>query len=67
MYSDKPSERMDVLKWLKTRDFDTVCDFAHVEPSTMREQLAALAALPYPLARKYGKMLKDKIMESVHV
>lgn len=66
IYGGEMKPRLEVIRWLKTKDFDTVCDCAEVEITSMREQLAALTALPVPLARKYGKLLRDKIMSGVH-
>ncbi len=66
IYGEEPKQRLDVIRWLKSRDFETVCDFAHVEVISMRQQMAALVALPIPLARKYGKILRDRIMDGIH-
>lgn len=66
IYSTEMKERLEALRWLKSKDFNTVCDMAEVEPGTMREQLATLATLTPALAAKYGKLLRDKIMEGVH-
>lgn len=66
LYSGDTGERLEALRWLKSKDFETVCDFAEVEHTSMREQLVQLASFPHQLARKYGKLLRDKIMEHVH-
>lgn len=66
IYSGKPSHRNDVIHWLGEEDFNTVCDHAHVEPDQMREQIAALCRLPTPLAKKYGKMLRNFVMHGIH-
>lgn len=60
------SARLEVIRWVKTRDFETVCDFAHVEHTSMREQFQALLMMPASLARKYGKPLCELIMTGVH-
>lgn len=62
IYSGETGPRLEVIRWLKTRDFETVCDLAHVEYQSMREQMASLLAMPEPLARKYGKLLIAKVI-----
>lgn len=66
LYSDETRDRLEALRWLKTKDFETVCDFAEVEHTSMRDQLVQLASFPQNLARKYGKLLRDEIMSHVH-
>ncbi len=66
IYGSDLSPRLEVIRWLQTKDFETVCEFAHVEPMSMREQLMALIELPTDLARKYGKLLRDKVMEGLN-
>lgn len=66
LYGGTPKERTDVIIWLKSPDFDVVCEFAHIEPVQMREQFLNLATMPTNLCRKYGKLLRDKIMEGIH-
>jgi len=66
IYSGKPCHRNEVIHWLAEDDFDTVCDHAHVEAEEMREQIAALCRLPIPLAKKYGKMLRNYVMHGIH-
>lgn len=65
-YEGQQSARSEVIRWLKTKDFETVCDYAHVEPAQMQEQIATLLTLPIPLAKKYGRMLRLRVMEGVH-
>lgn len=65
LYEGDGSLRSEVFTWMLTGDFDQVCDFANVHPRDMRRQLMALAALPLPLAKKYGKILRAKITEDV--
>lgn len=66
LYCGEPKHRTEAIRWIASKDFVTVCDFANVEPNDMREQLKDLAGLPEMLARKYGKLLRDKIMEGIH-
>jgi hypothetical protein len=58
--------RNQVIRWLASPDFDEVCDHANVDTAQMREQIASLCRLPLPLAKKYGKMLRDMIMSGIH-
>ena len=60
------SERAEVVRWMKEDDFQTVCEFACVEPQMMMEQMASLATMPTPLAKKYGYMLRVEVMRGVH-
>ncbi len=62
IYDTDERVRRDALKWILTRDFETVCDMAFVEPETMKSQLANLATLSIGLARKYGSMLRSEII-----
>jgi len=59
-------ERASVVRWLKEEDFQTVCDLAEVEAEMMLEQMASLATMPIPLAKKYGYMLRVEVMRGVH-
>lgn len=58
--------RNQVIRWLASPDFDEVCDHANVDTAQMREQIASLCRLPLPLAKKYGKMLRDMVMSGIH-
>lgn len=60
------NNRRDIIRWLKTPDFFTVCDMADVEATQMQEQIATLCTLSIPLAKKYGRMLRMRVMEGVH-
>ena len=66
LYGTDNRARVEVLVWIKSRDFDTVCDFAFVEPQQMREQLLAISQLSPGLARKYGSELRHQVMEDVY-
>lgn len=60
------NNRRDIIRWLKTEDFFTVCDMADVEATQMQEQIATLCTLSIPLAKKYGRILRMRVMEGVH-
>lgn len=66
IYSGGTGERRDVILWMKSRDFDEVCDHACVDPENMRIQMRNLAEMPQMLAKKYGKPLRNCIMDGVH-
>lgn len=66
IYSGTPQERKDVLLWMRTEDFEIVCDYACVEYTQMMDQMASLAIMPAILARKYGKELRNHVMSGVH-
>jgi hypothetical protein len=65
-YEGHTGNRSEVIRWLKTNDFEIVCDFAHVDADQMREQIATLITLPIPLAKKYGRILRMRVTEGVH-
>lgn len=58
--------RNQVIRWLASKDFDEVCEYANIDTEQMREQIASLCRLPLPLAKKYGKMLRDCVMQGIH-
>jgi hypothetical protein len=62
IYGGNSNQRGEVIRWLATPDFLIVCEYAEVEPDCMREQLASLIAMPRDLSRKYGKMLRDRVV-----
>jgi len=55
-------DRREVILWLNTPDFDTVCDLAELPADEIHEQLTALIALPHGLAVKYGTVLRERII-----
>jgi hypothetical protein len=63
IYEGDPKARAEVFVWLVSGDFDTVCTLANVHTADMREQMVALSDLPIPLAKKYGRVLREKINE----
>lgn len=64
--SDDERTRREVLRWTATDDFDVVCEAAMVHPEDMRDQIGALSELSINLAKKYGRMLREKIVAGVH-
>jgi hypothetical protein len=63
IYHGDDHHRSEVLRWLKSPDFPTICELAEVHVSDTKQQLTALFALPKNLSIKYGKLLREKIME----
>jgi hypothetical protein len=63
IYDGDEKSRAEVFIWLSGGDFDTVCDLANVHTVDMREQMTALADLPHSLAKKYGRLLREKIIQ----
>jgi hypothetical protein len=61
IYEGNLKARSEVFVWLVSDDFDTVCDLADIHPHDMREQIMALSDLPISLAKKYGRLLRDRI------
>lgn len=61
IYDGDDRAREEVFVWLVSPDFDTVCNLANVHTEDMREQMTALSELPIALARKYGRLLREKI------
>ena len=59
IYDRNDKVRLEAIKWINSRDFETVCDFALVEPDSLREQLANLATLPINTARTYGIVIQS--------
>lgn len=61
IYEGDPRARDEVFAWLASPDFDTVCYLANVHVEDMRNQMTTLAGLPISLAKKYGRLLREKI------
>jgi len=53
--------RADVILWLATDDFETVCALADVHVEDMRREIMNLFTLPPLLARKYGRILRTRV------
>ena len=62
VYCGTERDRQSVYQWTCSGDFATVCDYAFVHPEDMKEQIYALMELSPRLARKYGQMLRGKII-----
>lgn len=56
--------RKEALRWVLTPDFQTVCDYAFVDPESLKEQIANLATMSIALARKYGNALRAEIEQA---
>ena len=62
VYEGDERLRHQIYMWVRSKDFLTVCDFAFVHPHDMREQISALMELSPNLAKKYGRLLREKII-----
>lgn len=62
IYDSNERIRKAALRWILTPDFQTVCDYAFVEPESLKGQLANLAMLPRELAIKFGRELRSGII-----
>lgn len=52
--------RRDVVRWLVSHDFDTICEFAQVDPQSWRPRIAELFRTSPGLQIYYAnKMIKD--------
>jgi hypothetical protein len=58
-----PKVRHEVVCWMLTEDFDVVCGLAHAHAEDIREQLYNLATMAPALAKKFGRELREKIVE----
>ena len=58
IYDRDERVRQDALRWVLSKDFAIVCDFAFVDPDCMKEQMANLATLSMSLAKKFGQQLQ---------
>lgn len=65
IYEGDPRARREVLIWTKSKDFEMVCECAYMHGEDMREQLHDLAKLSEGLAKKFGRMLRDRIVNDV--
>lgn len=63
IYEGDEKARAEVFGWMVSADFDTVCSMANVHSEDMRDQMVALSDLPIALAKKYGRILREKINE----
>lgn len=61
IYEGDDKARAEVFTWMVSSDFDTVCSMANVHAEDMRDQMVALSDLPLTLAKKYGRILREKI------
>lgn len=61
IYEGDEKARAEVFGWMVSPDFDVVCDLANVHAEDMKDQMVALSDLPIALAKKYGRILREKI------
>ena len=63
MTDPNPKVRQEVVAWMVSDDFEAVCHMANAHPYDIRDQLYALYSMPLPLAQKYGRKLREQIVE----
>ena len=60
--SSDPAAKAEVAVWMRSPDFEYVCDMADVQPMSMADQMRRLVAMPPSLAKKYGEQLRELIV-----
>lgn len=61
-YDPDQHVRNGIMRWLRTPDFETVCDMAFVEPDNMRDQIEQLVHSKPIIAKHYGQQLRMAIL-----
>jgi hypothetical protein len=52
------TQRLEIVKWIGTNDFVTVCDFAEIDNEIIKEQIENILRIPSMTLRKhYSKLL----------
>lgn len=60
-YLNEPKERDIVSEWIHTDDFITVCDFAGIDHTKMKNNFIYILSAQDAIARFEGRKLKDLI------
>lgn len=60
-YLNDERQKDDVIKWLRTEDFVTVCDLADIDHRKMKNNFLYILTQKEPIARYEGRKLKDLI------
>ncbi len=59
-------QQLDIARWLRTRDFVTVCDFADIDSALIKGQMENLLTMSSRVLRKhYSKQLCSSINKRV--
>lgn len=54
--------KLEVIRWLESEDFETVCDFAALNAERMRQHFVDILESKPAIARYKGRKLKDVIV-----
>ena len=60
-YLDDPKNKRNVIDWIDTEDFVSVCDHASVNPDFMKKKFKEILSMKPPIARFEGRRVKDLI------
>ena len=60
-YLDDRRQKSEVVSWLDTEDFITVCDLADIDHRKMKNNFRYILTQKKPIARYEGRKLKDLI------
>jgi hypothetical protein len=60
-YLDDQRNKIAVITWLETPDFDDVCDFAALHPEQTKKHFYKILESKPAIARFIGRKLKDAI------
>jgi|TARA_R100001463_G_scaffold136044_1_gene200487 hypothetical protein len=61
LYLGSPKEKLNVATWMKSNDFDDVCDMAELNSSKLKIHLENIATSKPVVARYLGERLKRVI------
>ena len=61
VYLDNPKHKLEVMEWLDTDDFETVCDLADLNPDFVKKAIRNIAESKPAIARFTGRKIKDVI------
>jgi len=61
-YLDDPKPKEEVIEWLRSDDFQVVCDLAAINAERMKRHFYEILSAKPALARFKGRKLKDVIV-----
>lgn len=65
-YLGNVKEMTEVAEWIGTNDFHFVCTAAEIDEDMLAEELRNLMILPPSLRKKYGRLLREKILQGIY-
>lgn len=60
-YLDDPKNKRNVIDWIDTEDFVSVCDHASVNPDFMKKKFKEILSMKPAIARFEGRKVKEVI------